>query len=573
MEFCLPLVLFLIYLPAFFAQVQDTAYTGIVVDGTRAAAQVDTNFICATIDWWPHDKCNYNQCPWGYTSVNNLNLSHPILAKAIEAFKPLRIRIGGSLQDRVLYDVESLKDPCHPFQKRKDGLFGFSRGCLHLSRWDELNLFFRKTGAIVTFGLNALHGRHPIYRSAWGGDWDSSNAYDFIKYTVSKGYQIDTWEFGNELSGSGVGARVGAEQYGKDLIHLRRIINELYEKSEIKPSLVAPGGFYDQKWFTKLLQVTGLGVVDIVTHHIYNLGAGDDPSLINRILSPHYLNKTAATFNDLEQTIKQHGPWASAWVGESGGAYNSGGHDVSDTYVDSFWYLDQLGMAAKYNSKVYCRQSLIGGNYGLLDRKTFVPNPDYYRLDRHGIIRYSTFYLLMLSDIQTLVLFVFGSESALLWSQLMGEGVLSVKSDTSPFLRIYAHCSKGRAGITILLINLSNQTEFILKAENNLSDLHITRTTNHRQSSFTRGIMRAVSWVGRKSSDDPLYREEYHLTPANGYLRSKTMILNGTPLGITNDGNIPKLEPALIDENSPISIVHRSIKFVVLPNFDAPACA
>lgn len=154
----------------------------------------------------------------------------------------------------------------------------------------------------MTFGLNALHGRHRIYRSAWGGDWDSSNAYDFIKYTVSKGYQIDSWEFGteqwsnlfgfrlsimffiflihayavvgNELSGSGVGARVGAEQYGKDLINLRRIINELYEKSEIKPALIAPGGFYDQRWFTKLLQVTGSGVVNVVTHHIYNLGAG-----------------------------------------------------------------------------------------------------------------------------------------------------------------------------------------------------------------------------------------------------------------------------------------------------------
>lgn len=51
-------------------------------------------------------------------------------------------------------------------------------------------------------------------------------------------------------------------------------------------------------------------------------------------------------------------------------------------------YLDQLGMAAKYNSKVYCRQSLIGGNYGLLDRNTFVPNPDYYRLDSGcGIFR------------------------------------------------------------------------------------------------------------------------------------------------------------------------------------------
>ena len=42
-------------------------------------------------------------------------------------------------------------------------------------------------------------------------------------------------------------------------------------------------------------------------------------------------------------------------------------------------YLDQLGMASKYNTKVLCRQTLIGGNYGLLDTQTFLPNPDYYR--------------------------------------------------------------------------------------------------------------------------------------------------------------------------------------------------
>lgn len=42
-------------------------------------------------------------------------------------------------------------------------------------------------------------------------------------------------------------------------------------------------------------------------------------------------------------------------------------------------YLDQLGQSAKYDTKVYCRQTLIGGNYGLLDTETFVPNPDYYR--------------------------------------------------------------------------------------------------------------------------------------------------------------------------------------------------
>jgi len=28
---------------------------------------------------------------------------------------------------------------------------------------------------------------------------------------------------------------------------------------------------------------------------------------------------------------------SSPWVGESGGAYNSGGKDMSNTFVDGFW--------------------------------------------------------------------------------------------------------------------------------------------------------------------------------------------------------------------------------------------
>ncbi|MBA0714134.1 hypothetical protein Golax_013130 [Gossypium laxum] len=184
---------------------------------------------------------------------------------------------------------------------------------------------------------------------------------------------------GNELSGNGVGAHVHADRYGKDLIHLKKIIKELYRGSQFEPSLVAPGGFFNQQWFTKLLQVSGSNVLDAISHHIYNLGAGSDPKLVSKILDPNHLNKVANTFINLARTVQTHGPWSSAWVGESGGAYNSGGPHVSDTFVNSFWYLDQLGMASKYHTKVYCRQTLIGGNYGLLNATTYVPNPDYYR--------------------------------------------------------------------------------------------------------------------------------------------------------------------------------------------------
>lgn len=52
----------------------------------------------------------------------------------------------------------------------------------------------------MTFGLNALYGRHKGSNGVWEGSWNSSNARNFIEYTISKGHQIDSWEFGTSTT-------------------------------------------------------------------------------------------------------------------------------------------------------------------------------------------------------------------------------------------------------------------------------------------------------------------------------------------------------------------------------------
>uniref|UniRef100_A0A453JW02 Uncharacterized protein n=1 Tax=Aegilops tauschii subsp. strangulata TaxID=200361 RepID=A0A453JW02_AEGTS len=329
------LLLLLVCLPTLILS-EDYSDVTVIVRGSKTIAATSDEFICATLDWWPPEKCNYDQCPWGKASILNMDLTNPLLAKVIQAFSPLRIRVGGSLQDQVVYETPNLGSPCRPFTKASSGLFGFSKGCITMERWDAMNDLFLNTGAVITFGLNALRGRKQIRKGVWGGAWNSSNAQEFMEYTVSMNYPIDSWEFGNELSGSGIGASVGAEQYGKDLVELQKIVDQLYENSS-KPLVLAPGGFYDKQWFAKLLDVSGPNVVRGMTHHIYNLGAGNDPHVANRILDPQHLSRVSDTFRDLQLTVQRHGPWSAPWVGEAGGAYNSGSRTVSNTFLDSFW--------------------------------------------------------------------------------------------------------------------------------------------------------------------------------------------------------------------------------------------
>jgi len=114
------------------------------------------------------------------------------------------------------------------------------------------------------------------------------------------------------------------------------------------------------------------------------------------------------------------------WAGETAAANNGGQSGITDSYVDGFWYLDQLGSLAQAGVQVFCRQTLeSSGGYPLLEK--YLPLPDYW--------------------------------VALLWSRLMGSTVLSTQSNNIS-VRVYAHCTRGvPGGVTLAWMNLGAERE------------------------------------------------------------------------------------------------------------------
>jgi len=232
-------------------------------------------------------------------------------------------------------------------------------------------------------------------------------------------------------------------------------------------------------------------------------------------MNPSYLDQLKTIASAAQRLIQAQPRKLELWMGEAGGAYNSGQHLVTDAFYSGFWWLDQIANFAIFGHQRYCRQTLIGGNYGFLNTTTLHPNPDFY--------------------------------NALLWRRLMGEGVLRVVVDSAtPYLRVYGHCTKTfspQGPITLLLLNYHPSTAY------NVTFTNLTGTL----------------YTGP--------REEYLLTAAgNGDLRQQQSLLNGKLLDLTPQGDIPSLDPVRRSGNEPLTIAPLSYGYVVLLEAEATAC-
>jgi hypothetical protein len=167
--------------------------------------------------------------------------------------------------------------------------------------------------------------------------------------------------------------------------------------------------------------------VDAVSYHFYGsvsqrcLGLGIGTAVKGYALSPQWLDLTVRDFKYYAALRDKFEPGKPMWNTETAQAA-CGGSPWASTFLDTFRYLNQNAALAQLGLQVIQHNTLAASDYGLIDRDTMNPRPNYW--------------------------------AAVLWHRTMGTTVLASPRSPSPALRLYAHCLVGKpGGVAVMALN------------------------------------------------------------------------------------------------------------------------
>lgn len=348
-----------------------------VEDSIVGRASDGFRYVGVNLDFWPTTKAK-----WDNSGALVLNFSQPKLRLLARGLSGSMLRLGGSPADFLLYGVDA--DACSPENLNKTQPQGHGYfcpiwdqapgQCLTMSRWQEIMEFASASGLKLTIDLNACWGR-----TGATGDMDWSQIDGLLTITAaargSWGAPLFAVEFGNEVY-----ANIAPEVYGVAVARLRARLDSLWlPPGPPAPRVVGPDCWENDlspAYYTSLLSSAGNGSLHALTFHDY----ADD-----------CCNPTGG--NVLNLTCLDAFFSAAAWVRDIGAGFNvstwngegalhamSGVSGLTNTAVSTLFYLHALGSYAALGFGLFSRQTLVGGDYELVNRTTFDPTPDYFGL-------------------------------------------------------------------------------------------------------------------------------------------------------------------------------------------------
>jgi len=423
--------------------------TALSPDSTDGTIEVQKSIIARVAP--EYVSFNFDSSQYRSLPMNNSALR--ILASALS---PAHLRVGGTQADYDVFAVSGFENfdcsnPPHP-------MTSYRCKTVTASEVDALIDFVTATNLTLVYGLNDLFGRptktkpeHPLCSSTSCPARNQSNIEALFRYLRGKhpNAPIYAFELGNELN-SCLNGTVGAQTQAMDFGALQKLIQSYWQSPSSPPFLVGPdthsAAEYQSKgleWFKTFIQTAqtqGFNSPKAFTFHMYSLGDGpklDPANLDASFLNPNALNKAgqgADALRQLQGDLQTQGAPFTLWAGETAAANNGGQSGVTDTFIDGFWYLDQLGSLAQRNVSVFQRQVFLSTKgYPLVEYSLSSTEPD------------GNLTLQPLPDYWL----------ALLFSKLMGQRVLMAKSSLGT-VRVYAHCAKSGGGkVSLAFLNLA----------------------------------------------------------------------------------------------------------------------
>ncbi|WP_017444020.1 hypothetical protein [Gayadomonas joobiniege] len=354
----------------------------------------------------------------GTLRVPPIDLTTKKLDRLVQALGPAYLRIGGSEADKIHYLTRPDNEP--------DALV------LTSEMWDKLHAFIQRNQLKLVFTF-----KYGLFERSQHGFWQGSEIKKLLDYSQQKGYRIDICELGNELNAYWAFHGIRAQPGGKNLAADYATFNEIVKSYFPDTKVMGPGSAYWPKLGESVRVLPSLTKrflqnlefdIDIVSWHYYPFQSTRSPvrtrtATLRTFLSPKSYHDFKNYSQRLRLWINLYQPKAEFWTGETGSAQCGGEPDLSDRFVSCFWWAEQLGNGALQRQKVMIRQSLIGGDYGMINRLTLKPRPDFW--------------------------------VSWLWRRLMGQAVYAVNS-THPRVKAYCHQHPDQQHKTLMLVNLAN---------------------------------------------------------------------------------------------------------------------
>lgn len=365
-----------------------------------------------------------------------IDLTNRRLIALAGALGPSYLRVSGTWANNTYLaaDGEKLEAPPQ----------GFSQ-VLSADQWRAVVAFSRAVDAPIVTSFAASGG----VRNA-EGVWTPVQAQRLVDLTREAGGALAAAEFFNEPNvpgaTSGMPPGYGAQSYARDF----RVFRDWARRSAPEMKIIGPGGVGEGS-LTKSIPVNVLGgefvssqdmmaanpgALDAVSYHFYgavsqrcahmNIGTASK----DEALDAAWLDRTREDFTHYSALRDQYEPGKDLWNTETAQAA-CGGSPWAATFLDTFRYLNQLGLLARLGVKVVMHNTLAASDYALLDQDTLDPRPNYW--------------------------------AAVLWRRTMGARVLAAPAAPAKDVRLYAHClPSGRGGVGLVALN-TGETQQPLK--------------------------------------------------------------------------------------------------------------